>query len=144
MGGFVTQRRFSREFAFKFLYQRQANGSVKTTEQDLSLFIKDIPEDERPSDEEFTRELVLGVCREMENIDSLISMCSDNWKIARMSPVDINIMRVAVYEMLYMGDIDRGVSINEAVEMAGKYGGEKSGSFINGVLDKIKSERGNE
>ncbi len=140
----MKKRRLSREFAFKFLYQHDANGLLcsgsvtEFTEDDFER-IKDALGENSPPDREFARDLASGICKNIGEIDSRIERCSDNWKISRMSPVDINIMRVAVYELLYMEDIDGAVSINEAMEMAAKYGTEKSGSFINGVLDKIKT-----
>ena len=139
MGGFASKRRLSREFALKFLYQRRDSGG--DAENEFDSFLKDTPKDERPEDKVFARELSCGVCREIKEIDSLIDGCSINWAVGRMSPVDVNIMRVAVYEMVYMDGIDRASSINEAVEMAKKYGTEKSAGFVNGVLDKIGAER---
>jgi len=70
-------------------------------------------------------------------IDAVIESYSSNWKLSRISGVDRNIMRVAVYELLYCSDIPTKVSINEAVDVAKKYGTEESGAFINGVLDSI-------
>ncbi len=141
-----TRRRLSREFAFQFLYEHDANGLLSKSsdaqirEEDFVRF-KEISAEEKQPDKEFAVELALGVCKNIREIDSRIEHCSENWKISRMSLVDINIMRVAVYELLYIREIDRAVSINEAVEIAGKYGTGKSMSFINGVLDKIRTER---
>ena len=139
MSGFAKKRRLSREFAFKFLYQRRDSGGEAGS--DFESFAASAPKDELPEDREFARELACGVCREIKEIDSLIGGVSVNWTVGRMSPVDVNIMRVAVYEMVYMDGINRASSINEAVEMAKKYGAEKSAGFVNGVLDKIGAER---
>lgn len=140
----MKKRRLSREFAFRFLYQRDANGLLRTrsagkvTGKDFENF-KETAGEDMPYDREFAHKLAEGVCENIEEIDSQIEIFSENWKISRMSPIDVNIMRVAVYELLYVGGIDKAVSINEAMEMAHKYGGEKSGAFINGVLDKINA-----
>ncbi len=87
----------------------------------------------------FFMQLVEGVVAARTRIDHLIEGCSSNWKIGRMSGVDRNIMRVAVYELLYCGDIPSKVSINEAIDIGKKYGTEDSGAFINGILDSIRA-----
>jgi transcription antitermination factor NusB len=91
------------------------------------------PKEIRP----FAKDLVLGVWRNKEDLDKLISRASKNWRIERMSRVDRNILRIAVYEVLYMGDIPPKVSIDEAVELGKRFGTEDSGAFVNGVLDCI-------
>jgi N utilization substance protein B len=85
----------------------------------------------------FTAILVEGVFDHQEEIDGHIQSSSKNWKLNRMAAVDRNILRLAVYELLYVKDIPKRVSINEAIELGKKFGSEDSGSFINGVLDKI-------
>lgn len=93
----------------------------------------------------FFYRLVRGVVSEGNEIDSIIEKFSSNWKISRMSCVDRNIMRIAVYELLWCGDIPSKVSINEAIDIGKKYGTEESGPFINGILDSIRDaiEKGN-
>lgn len=91
------------------------------------------PKEVRP----FARDLVLGVWRNKEDLDKLIGRASKNWRIERMSRVDRNILRMAVFEVLYMGDIPPKVSIDEAVELGKRFGTEDSGAFVNGVLDSI-------
>lgn len=86
----------------------------------------------------FFYRLVRGVVSEGSEIDSIIEKFSSNWKISRMSCVDRNIMRMAVYELLWCGDIPSKVSINEAIDIGKKYGTEESGPFINGILDSIR------
>lgn len=85
----------------------------------------------------FSRELVSGVWEKKEELDRLISGSSKNWRLDRMSRVDRNILRVAVYEILYMKDIPPKVSIDEGVELGKKFGTIESGSFINGILDHV-------
>jgi len=86
----------------------------------------------------FFLELVNGVLRVKSDIDTLIERFSKNWKIGRMTCVDRNVMRIAVYEMLYCEDIPLKVSINEAVDVGKKFGSEESGAFINGIIDSIR------
>jgi len=86
----------------------------------------------------FFGRLVRGVTCSEQEIDSIIEQFSSNWKISRMSCVDRNIMRIAVYELLWCNDIPSKVSINEAIDIGKKYGTEESGPFINGILDSIR------
>lgn len=85
----------------------------------------------------FSKELVLGVCNNQTQIDQMISRSSTNWRLERMSCADRNILRLAVYEVLFIKDIPPKVSIDEAVELGKKYGTKESGAFINGILDHI-------
>jgi N utilization substance protein B len=80
---------------------------------------------------------VEGVIQYQNEIDQFIKRVSSHWKINRMSRVDRNIIRIAVFELLYCDDIPFKVSINEAVNLGKKYGTEESGAFINGILDSI-------
>ncbi len=82
--------------------------------------------------------LVKGVIQGKGEIDSILERFSDNWKLSRMSCVDRNTMRIAVYELLYCHDIPSKVSINEAIDMGKKFGTKESGAFINGILDSIR------
>ncbi len=86
----------------------------------------------------FFSELVNGVLQNRRRIDRVIERFSSNWKMSRMSCVDRNILRIAVYELLNRSDIPAKVSINEAIDIGKKYGSEESGSFINGILDSIR------
>ena len=85
----------------------------------------------------FFTALVTGVLGSKADIDALIEQFSSHWKISRMSCVDRNVMRIAVYEMLYREDIPAKVSINEAIDVGKKFGTEESDAFINGILDSI-------
>ena len=80
-----------------------------------------------------------GVRETKSELDSIIEKFSSNWKITRMSCVDRNIMRIAVYELLYCNDIPAKVSINEAIDVGKKFGTDESGAFINGILDSIRT-----
>ncbi len=86
----------------------------------------------------FFMKLVKGVLTAQPQIDALIERFSKNWRVQRMSCVDRNVMRVAVFEMLFCPDIPPKVSINEAIDVAKKFGSEESGAFINGIVDSIR------
>lgn len=86
----------------------------------------------------FFERLANGVLSAREDIDRVIERYSSNWKVHRMACVDRNILRVAVYELLYCEDIPAKVSINEAIDIAKKFGASESGAFINGILDSIR------
>ena len=85
----------------------------------------------------FSKELVLGVCENREDLDKMIRQSSRNWRIERMPLLDRCILRLAAFEILFRDDIPPKVSIDESVEIGKKFGGEDSSSFINGVLDNI-------
>jgi N utilization substance protein B len=87
---------------------------------------------------DFAFELARGVDEHREEVDTLIKQFSEHWRLERMPTVDRNILRLAIYELLYRSDIPAKVSINEAVDLGKKYGSEDSGSFINGILDRIR------
>lgn len=87
----------------------------------------------------FFERLTAGVLKSKSEIDRVIERYSSNWKVQRMACVDRNILRVAVYELLYCSDIPAKVSINEAIDIAKKFGASESGAFINGILDSIRT-----
>ncbi|MDQ1330340.1 MAG: transcription antitermination protein NusB [Thermodesulfobacteriota bacterium] len=127
-------RRRSRELAMQALFYM--DKCRDNSEGKLKLFRDnfDPAEDVLP----FFERLVRGVICSEQEIDSIIEQFSSNWKISRMSCVDRNIMRIAVYELLWCSDIPAKVSINEAIDIGKKYGTEESGPFINGILDSIR------
>lgn len=91
---------------------------------------------------DFANALVFGVSKNIGAIDKVIGAYATNWQLKRMAVIDRNILRFATYELLFMEDIPPKVSINEAIDIAKKYGDKDSGKFVNGVLDKInKTER---
>ena len=102
-------------------------------EEDLDF---DAPLSIRP----FAEQLVQGVDLHHSEIDHLIVSASEHWRLERMSVVDRNILRLALYEMIYCSDIPPKVSINEAVDIGKAFGSEESGAFINGILDHILLE----
>lgn len=138
-------RRRARELALQFLYQYDAltesSGESLSPEDQLSLFWE--RDDVRIQDEmkEFPSALILGTCGNLAHIDEIISRFSEHWRLSRMSKIDRNILRLAVYELIYLSGIPPAVTINEAVELGKRFGTEESGSFINGILDKIRIAR---
>jgi N utilization substance protein B len=85
----------------------------------------------------FSTLLIEGAWRHREEIDRMISDCSEHWSVSRMSKVDRSILRMAVYELLYCDDIPPKVTLNEAIDLGKAYGSENSGAFINGILDAL-------
>jgi N utilization substance protein B len=142
----LTKRRKSREYALQFLYRIDFVAMGQASDK-LQLH-RDFEEFWRPTGEEdpevmrFAEELVSGTVDHLEEIDLQIEKAADKWKLTRMATIDRNIMRLAVYEILYRSDIPSAVSINEALEIAKKFSTIDSASFINGLLDRIAKEAG--
>ena len=129
-------RRRAREIALQVLYQREFNRVE--VEEVLNLFWNNF--EVLKGAMNFSERLIKGVEQHREDLDRIIEKYSSNWRIDRMAHVDRNILRIATYELLYCDDIPPKVAINEAIDIGKKYGSEDSGAFINGVLDKVKSE----
>jgi N utilization substance protein B len=91
-------------------------------------------------DDEYSRILLSGVLDKVSEIDGRIEACSEHWRLDRIAVVDRNILRIAVYELLYKPDIPYKVIIDEAIEIAKSYGTTESGAFINGVLDHLHKD----
>ena len=116
----------------QILYEMDAAGEF-SCERARALCNERLPGDHKERIGRLLEEIVNNI----DSIDAEINRCSTGWKTSRMSKVDLSILRLAVYELLYDDTIPTGVAINEAVEMAKKYGGEDSGSFVNGILGKL-------
>jgi len=129
-------RRRARELAIQVLFHLEFTPGDPN--RAFELICDNFPV--RESLKDFARVLILGVTERKGLLDSVIRKASKNWRLERMSKLDISILRVAAYEIMYMEDIPPKVSINEAVELAKRYGSEESSSFINGVLDHIYSD----
>ena len=137
--------RLSRELTLKFLYQydvelEQNNNAENDFQQQLENFLTTQETIKDNEVKEFMVVLAKGVFDNIEGLDQLISKYSDNWKVSRMSRIERNILRLALYEMLNLSNIPHPVTINEAVEIAKKYGSSESGSFINGIVDRIRAD----
>ena len=128
-------RRESRELALQILYALDTNPSVGIRET-LQTF-REEQTDVLSRVREFAEGLVQGVQEHRTVIDEAIKARSKNWTLARMPRVDLNVMRMATYELMFRGDIPKKVSINEAIEIARKFGDKESPSFVNGILDEI-------
>ncbi|ASN05288.1 transcription antitermination factor NusB [Virgibacillus necropolis] len=123
------KRHAAREKAFQILFQIDLNELDPT--QALA------EHNETGDTDSFLERLVKGVVEQKDTIDDSISNHLENWTIKRIASVEKTILRIATYEITYLEDIPTNVSINEAVELANKYGDDKSGKFVNGVLSKI-------
>ena len=125
-------RRKSREYALQMLYQydvsHQSAGLAEGFWAD-----KEVPENIM----EFADSIVDGVIENLDMIDDKIRLSASNWSIDRMAVVDRNILRMSVFELFYIKDIPVKVTLNETIEIAKRFGEEESGSFVNGILDRI-------
>jgi transcription antitermination factor NusB len=129
----MGKRRHARELALKVLFHMEFNPGDPAESFDLVSGNFGSAEASLP----FSRQVVLGVCENREFLDARIRDASRHWRLERMSLVDRNILRIALYELLFLKDVPHKVSIDEAVELGKRYGGDESGAFVNGVLDHI-------
>lgn len=136
----MGDRRQARELALQALFFVDMDKSDPV--EAIAVFCANNEEMLTQEVKPFFMELVNGVVENRSQIDALLNRYSKNWKLSRMPVVDRNIMRIATFEFLKRSDIPCSVTINEAVEIGKKYGTRDSGSFINGVLDRIKSLEG--
>lgn len=130
-------RREARELALQMLYSLDANPSagVQTTFHNFREEQVEVTARVR----EFAEGLVQGVMGQRDLIDEAIKARSKNWSLTRMPRVDLNVMRLAAYELMYRPDIPKKVSINEAIEIARRFGDKESPAFVNGILDEIEA-----
>lgn len=148
----MIELRKAREIAMQVLFQWEAQGLLQKKNTDvpeifesleidqaLSQYLRSFyDKDQSTINTQFAAKLILGVVWAVDKIDDLIDRKSSNWKLARMDAIDRAVLRVAVYELAIKGELAPAIIINEAVEIAKKYGSENSASFINGILDTIK------
>ncbi|HMB55218.1 MAG TPA: transcription antitermination factor NusB [Thermoanaerobaculia bacterium] len=156
------KRHTAREMAVQMLYQRDMGGA-ELPQVFKSFDLGDYVTRERDSDGkrakgkaadevekvrqrvqdafDHARSLVQGTDRHREQIDELIRSQADNWRLERMPVVDRNILRLAVYEMLHQPEVPKLVVVDEAIELAKKYGSDQSGRFVNGLLDGLLKQR---
>ena len=129
----MRNRTKSREYALQMLYQADIRRTGQA--QILEEFWQD---QETPEDvKAFANQLFEGTLARLPEIDPLISRHADNWDMKRMAVIDRNILRLGVFELMHAEDVPPKVCINEAVELAKRFGDEESGKFINGILDAI-------
>ncbi len=137
----MRKRTHARELALQFLYQLDITKTP--ADEELKNFWQERREPEEI--ERFTNELIEGVVEHLGEIDELLKKHAQNWELKRMAVIDRNIMRLSCFELLFREDIPPKVSLNEAVELAKKYGDIESSKFVNGILDKIhKTVHGSE
>ena len=128
-------RRKARELAMQALFYMDMRSDF--SEATFGRFCANFAP--KPDVRPYFLRLVRGVLRSQTELDALIERFSENWSLGRMSGVDRNVMRIAVYEMVCCRDIPAKVSINEAVDIGKKFGTEESGAFINGIVDSIRA-----
>jgi len=131
----MSIRRRTREIALQVLYQLDI--SQGDAQEVLDLYWENFKPS--PKAREFCQRLIEGVRQSQSQIDQLIEENSENWTLKRMAMVDRNILRLATFELLHCPDIPFKATLNEAIELAKKFGTDDSGAFINGILDKIHS-----
>lgn len=131
-------RHLGRELALKALYQIDLSGDGPG--DSLRLLFESFPADDRAR--RFARQLVEGVRNEHAALDRRIGEALEHWSINRLSRIDHNILRLALYELLSLDDIPARVTIDEAIELAKRYGDKDSGPFVNGVLDQLAERLG--
>ncbi len=132
-------RTWSRRAALQLLYSAEITGqTIADLLQQNNAIVFESEDKEAVSPDEYALVLIRGIEEHQEEIDTMLDSSSDNWSIDRMPIMDRSILRVAVYEMMFQDAIPVSVSIDEAVELAKKYGGEdESHRFVNGVLGQI-------
>jgi len=143
----VGSRRKARELALQGLYALEfgaptVDGVVRelrrlahepaSSDEDLATLVR-----AEGATLDFAEKLVRGVAAHRDEIDQLLGECSTNWKVPRMAMVDRNILRMATFELRWLEDIPPKVTLNEAIEIAKRYGTADSGAFINGILDRV-------
>ena len=140
----MGQRRKSREIALQMLYQLEMTSDPPHEVVALYTEMGSSGEegDSAPSAavRPFAEHLLTGVHLHREELDNMIASASANWRLARMSIIDRNVLRIALFEMLYCREIPPKVSVNEAIDLGKTFGSPDSGSFINGVLDNLLRE----
>jgi transcription antitermination protein NusB len=132
----MGKRRLARQAAVQFHFWRDMQGGAAPEKMDE--FWSFCPA--KPNVREFAQPLIDGMVAHLPEIDEKIGRYCDNYEFRRISPVDRNVLRLAIYEMLYRDDIPPVVSINEAIELAKTFGGNESGRFVNGILDRVKKD----
>ena len=138
----MGSRRAARELALQALYQVDLLDDGASEPPSLSLFWEHFDPAEDAEAQAFARELVDGVRTSIERIDALIAGAAEHWRLPRLSRVDLNVLRLATFELIGRPDIPASVTLNEAVEIARRFGSEESAGFVNGVLDHIARQVG--
>ena len=134
----AINRREAREAVFSLLFETEfKSGEAREDIFALSCENREIEENA------YIRTVYFGVCEHIEELDSFIGKYAKGWKTERISRVSRSVLRLAIFEMLYLEDVPAGVSINEAVELCKKFDEESARPFVNGILNSVKEEIGN-
>jgi transcription antitermination factor NusB len=133
----MGRRRKARELALQFLYQLDVHDVDDPAAQDADFWVEHAADGDTRS---YVRTLVSGTKTHQPKIDELLRQVTEHWDLERMAVVDRNILRLAVYELGWEHDVPPKVAINEAIEIAKKFGTRESSRFINGVLDRVGKE----
>jgi len=138
----MGKRRDGREAAVQFLYQLDLHQEreARSTSDFWELRSGPGKAPVTPKTRAFTEQLIAGVIAHLDELDERIKKYTANYELHRIAAVDRNILRVAIYEMLHSPDVAPVIIINEAIEIAKKFGAEKSGGFVNGILDRVKQD----
>jgi N utilization substance protein B len=134
----MGNRRKGRELALQALYQIEITGDASMAAVDL--FLNHF--EGNPEAKEFARRLVSGVISQRMEIDGIIQRCTEHWKLMRLAKVDLVILRMATYELVFCPDIPLNVSLDEAIEIGKRFSTDDSANFINGVLDQVAQSSG--
>ena len=132
----MRRRTKAREVALQFLYQLDLRGECVL--EDLSEFLQGSTKDRDV--QEFSLRLITGTKDLRPELDETLTKVARNWDLRRMATIDRNVLRMAIFELLYCDDIPPKVSINEAIDLGKKFSTVNSGAFINGILDRVKNE----
>ena len=133
----MGKRREGREAALQFLFSHDLNTGLDSADAEAFWDLRRTS----PSVRAFAEEIIAGVRRNLSVVDALLANAVENFSLERVSTVERNILRIATFEMLELKEIPAPVIINEAIEIAHRFGGPDSGRFVNGVLDRIRRER---
>jgi transcription antitermination protein NusB len=130
----MGKRRKARELALMVLYELEFRLDPPAVVLQDFWKSRAVPTDVQ----EFAETLVRGTAEVADEIDRVIQRSATHWSLARIAPVERNILRLAAYELLHRDDVPERVAINEAIELAKLYGSQESGAFVNGILDQIR------
>lgn len=142
----MTNRRRAREAAAQILYQLDADPSGSSLSTTSPAHVSDAIDayfdhfDAPDKSKDFAASIVRGTAHQAAKIDEFLQQTNTRWRVQRMARVDRNVLRIAVYELNFVKELDRKIIINEAIELAKKFGNTDSSRFINGVLDGLGRE----
>jgi N utilization substance protein B len=131
----TMSRREIREHLFRMLFRRDFYAETELNEQ-IDYYFESL-EEPKEADMEYLKERFHEILDKITEIDKTLEEISSGWKLNRLGKVDLTVMRIAIFEILYDQEVPNKVAVNEAVEIAKKFGGDSSGSFVNGVLAKL-------